>query len=224
MIQLHNLIITLGTKRLGPLSLTIPTGSWTALRGPTGCGKTSLLETIAGLRKPLQGSILANGRDITLLHPADRGIGYVPQDAALFPTMTVRENLAFAMTVRNARKPDIRQRTDQLAQWLAITHLLDRPVRKLSGGERQRVALGRALAIPPHCLLLDEPLSALDESTRADMYDLLRNIRNTARPTVLHVTHNPAEANALADHQHLLHNHTILPFQNATPPTTDQPA
>jgi ABC-type sulfate/molybdate transport systems ATPase subunit len=126
-------------------------------------------------------------------------VGYVPQDGGMFSRLTVREHLGFALTIRHWPRHMIQRRVDELAALLGLEHLLDRRPQGLSGGEVQRVALGRALAMRPGVLLLDEPLSALDEDTRAEMYDLLRSVRGESQVTVLHVTHNRSEAHRLAD-------------------------
>jgi molybdate transport system ATP-binding protein/molybdate/tungstate transport system ATP-binding protein len=156
------------------------------------------LEAICGLRRVAAGRVLLNGADVTQVHPADRGVGYVPQDLALFPTLNVREHLAFALRVRKESDGIIKTRVVEFADLLGIGHLLDRLPAGLSGGESQRVALGRALAFHPQVLLLDEPLSALDEETRHEMYDLLQRVQRQTGVTTLHVTHSRAEARALA--------------------------
>jgi molybdate/tungstate transport system ATP-binding protein len=199
LIQIENLSIEQGAFRLGGVSFAVPTGKYAVLMGPTGCGKTSLLEAIAGLRPVAGGGVHLGGREVTDLTPGDRGIGYVPQDAALFRTMTVYNHLAFALNLRGAARAEVRQRVTELANWLMITHLLNRRPIGLSGGEAQRVALGRALSFRPAYLLLDEPLSSLDEDTRGLLVDLLNGLRKSADVTVLHVTHNSAEADRLAD-------------------------
>src|SRR5207248_5678684 len=130
---------------------------------------------------------------------ADRGVGYVPQDLALFPTLTVREHLEFALRIRRATAETIKHRVREFTELLGIGHLLDRLPRGLSGGESQRVALGRALTFHPRVLLLDEPLSALDEETRQEMYSLLKRVQKKTGVTTLHVTHSKAEARAMAE-------------------------
>jgi molybdate/tungstate transport system ATP-binding protein len=199
MIRLENVAITQGAFRLSDVSLAVPTGHYGVLMGPTGCGKTSLLESIAGLRLIASGQIVLGERDVTRLPPGERGVGYVPQDAALFRTMSVYNQLAFALNLRGERQQVVEQRVLELAEWLGITHLLNRRPFGLSGGEAQRVALGRALSFRPKYLLLDEPLSALDEMTRASIVDLLGALRKAGEVTVLHVTHNSVEAEKLAD-------------------------
>src|SRR5687767_9547183 len=130
--------------------------------GKTGCGKTTLLEAVAGLRQPAAGRVILGGLDVTDRPPGERGLGYVPQDAALFRTMTVYGHLAFALNLRGWARAAVEARVRELADWLEITPLLQRRPAGLSGGEAQRVALGRALSFRPKYLLLDEPLSSLD--------------------------------------------------------------
>jgi ABC-type sugar transport system ATPase subunit len=167
--------------------------------GRSGCGKTSLLEILCGLRAPSAGRIHLYETEATLLPPHLRGIGYVPQDSALFPTYTVRENIGFAPRLQGCSPRETRARVDALADQLGIAHLLERLPAQLSGGERQRTALGRALAARPRILLLDEPLSALDEDLQADLRSLLRSIHDSHALTTLHVTHSRTEAGQLAD-------------------------
>jgi ABC-type sugar transport system ATPase subunit len=199
LIQITDLAVRQGKFALSGVSLAVPAGRYAVLMGRSGCGKTTVLETVAGLRQPAAGSIALAGRDVTRLRPAARHVGYVPQDGALFPTMTVRENLGFALDVRGDRPSDVEKRVDELAGWLGLVHLLDRKPYFLSGGEKQRVALGRALASHPPVLLLDEPLGSLDDDTRETLVELLGRLRESREVTVLHVTHNRAEADRLGD-------------------------
>lgn len=199
MIQLDSVSIRAGHFGLDNVSLSVETGAYAILMGKTGCGKTTLLEGICGLRKVGAGTIDLMGRDVTHLKPAERAIGYVPQDGALFDTMTVRRHLAFALDVRKWPASDIKERVEELAALLQISPLLERKPHGLSGGERQRVALGRALAFHPPVLCLDEPLSALDHETRLEMCDLLDAVKSEFNVTVLHITHDLNEAARLAD-------------------------
>jgi ABC-type sugar transport system ATPase subunit len=198
-ISVSDLSIQLGRFLLKGVSLQVPQGHYAVLMGRTGTGKTSILEAICGLRPIRSGRIELAGRDVTRLKPAVRGVGYVPQDGALFATMSVGEHLAFALRIRRWSATSIQRRVRELAELLEIEHLLDRAPHGLSGGELQRVALGRALAFRPQILLLDEPLSALDEDTRQHLYAVLRRIHVSQGVTALHVTHNRAEAEELAD-------------------------
>jgi len=199
MIQIQSLLVAAGPSTIGPVSFNVEAGSHVALMGRTGVGKTSVLEAVAGLRRIVGGQVLLGGRDVTRLRPADRGVGYVPQDLALFSTMTVRKHLSFGPELRGWALDKIERRVADLANLLGITHLLDRRPAGLSGGEAQRTALGRALAAAPGILLLDEPMSALDDDTRSEMYEVLRDIRRRTGVTTLHVTHSLDEARRLAD-------------------------
>ena len=199
MIQLNDIAITAGDFQLSEINLTIATGKYGVLMGRTGSGKTTLLEAIAGLSQVTAGQIILGDTDVTDMKPSQRNIGYVPQDGALFNTMSVRDHLSFALTIRKTLPAETNQRVTELAKMLEINHLLDRRPFKLSGGERQRVALGRALSFRPTTLLLDEPLSALDEQTRDQICALLDTIQNHTGVTVLHITHSLAEAERLAD-------------------------
>jgi molybdate/tungstate transport system ATP-binding protein len=198
MIRVEQLAVSAGAFRLNDITFGIAPGEYAVLMGRTGSGKTTLLESICGLRKVDAGRIHIGGEDTTDFAPAQRGLSYVPQDQALFLSMTVRENLGFGLRLRRTDPGAARQRTDELAELLGVTSLLDRKPHHLSGGEAQRVALGRALAIEPRVLCLDEPLSALDDDTRAEMHALLRSIHRQTRATVLHVTHHVADAQKLA--------------------------
>lgn len=189
----------MGDFSLRGISFRVDPGQYAVLMGRTGRGKTTILEAVCGLRPVTGGRILLGDADVTGLPPGDRGIGYVPQDLALFPTLTVAEHLAFALRIRRSPQKLIDERVREMAELLSITPLLQRRTQGLSGGESQRVALGRALSFHPPVLLLDEPLSALDDATRGEMYDLLRRIRDRTGVTTLHVTHSHEEAQALGD-------------------------
>lgn len=199
MIELRKVTLKAGQFALCEINLAIAAGEYAVLMGKTGSGKTTILEAVCGLRSVTAGSIWLHDRDVTNLGPAERGIGYVSQDLALFPTMTVRGQLEFALRLRRLPRKEIDARVAELAALLGIGDLLARLPAGLSGGESQRVALGRALSCGPAVLLMDEPLSALDEETREEMYALLRQVRQATNVTVLHVTHSRAEALALAD-------------------------
>ena len=199
MIQLEGVTVVAGNFALREISFTIPTGGYGVLMGRTGCGKTTILESILGLRTIQAGRIRLGDVDVTELSPALRGIGYVPQDGALFMRMTVRRQLGLALDIRRVSAAQAAERVEEIADWLGITHLLERYPRGLSGGERQRVALGRALSFVPRVLCLDEPLSALDSETRQQMCELLGEVRQRTGVTTLHVTHNLDEAQRLAD-------------------------
>jgi ABC-type sugar transport system ATPase subunit len=199
MISLEHITIRAGAFVLNDVSFTVPEAVYGVLMGPTGCGKTTLVEIICGLRQSEAGRVLVDGRDVTHEPPGNRGVGYVPQDGAMFPTMTVRQQLGFALQIRRRPAVEIASRVAELADHLGVAHLLDRKPQNLSGGERQRIALGRALAAKPAVLLLDEPLSALDENMRGDMRDLLKRVQREHGVSVLHVTHDRSEARQVAD-------------------------
>ncbi|WP_417731674.1 ABC transporter ATP-binding protein [Rosistilla oblonga] len=199
MMELAEVSVAAGTFSLRGLSLRIETGEYAVLMGKTGIGKTTLLETICGLRKLGGGKIRIAGVDVSGWSAADRNVGYVPQDLALFPTMTVGQHLEFALRFRKAPRRQRAVRVREMAATLQIESLLDRKIDGLSGGEAQRVALGRALTFGPSVLLLDEPLSALDAETRQNVQAILRQINRKTGVTVLHVTHSQGEAESLAD-------------------------
>jgi molybdate/tungstate transport system ATP-binding protein len=209
MIDVDNLCIRQGAFELVDISFHVSKGKYALLMGKTGCGKTTILESLAGLRVVRTGRIRLNEREATHLSPSERDIGYVPQDGALFRTMTVRENLAFALTIRNQPASVVKERVEQLAEWLNVSHLLERRAVGLSGGETQRIALGRALANHPPILLMDEPLSSLDEETRDVTIELLRDLPRHANVTVLHITHSRHEAEQLGDWIFRLHEGRI---------------
>jgi len=199
MIELIDLMIRSGPFALRGISLSVRNGEYAVLMGGTGQGKTTILEAICGLRPLERGSVRLAGEDVTRSKPADRNLGYVPQDLALFPTMTVRQHLEFALRLRRATPAAVAARVGELAEVLGIELLLERRVTGLSGGESQRVALGRALSFQPRVLLLDEPLNALDEPTRDRLCELLRTLQKSSGLTTLHVTHSRHEARLLAD-------------------------
>lgn len=199
MLRMEHLSIRLGEFDLRDISLEVRAGEYFVLLGPTGTGKTVLIECIAGLHRPRSGRIVLNGCDVTDLPPEERGIAYVPQDYALFPNLTVFENIAFGLRVRKLSDVKVRARVHELAEWLRITYLLDRLPLTLSGGEKQRVALARALAVDPQILLLDEPLAAVDEQTRERLCRELKTIQRQTEATFIHVSHNFEETLAVAD-------------------------
>lgn len=211
MIRVERLSVRVGAFALREISFAVPTGEHAVLMGRTGSGKTTLLEAICGLRPVVGGAIHLQENEVTHWPPARRGIGLVPQDAALFGHLSVREHLSFALSLRRWPRERIEARVAELAEWLGLGRLLDRKPPGLSGGEAQRVALGRALSFRPGILCLDEPLSALDEETRAEMCGVLRTVRAHTGVTILHVTHNPAEAARLADRVFLLRDGRVEP-------------
>jgi ABC-type sugar transport system ATPase subunit len=210
-IDVRSLTVRSGCFRLSAVDLQVPSGGYGVLMGQTGSGKTTLLEGVCGLRPVTSGGVWLDGFEITQARPATRGIGYVPQDLALFPTMSVRRHLDFALRLRRVPHVEIGSQVANLAAALEIGHLLDRTVRDLSGGEARRVALGRALSLWPRLLLLDEPLAAVDEATRDRLCDLLRRIQRERGVTTLHVTHSREEARRLADTLYVIDRGVVMP-------------
>jgi molybdopterin-binding protein len=195
--QVRSLGVDLEEFRLCDINLDVAAGEYFVILGPTGAGKTVLLETIAGLHRPLKGRILLAGQDITHAPPERRGIGFVYQDYALFPHLSVAGNIAFGLKLRKMGRGDIEERVAAIGRLLDIEHLLHRRPGTLSGGEAQRVALARALVVEPRLLLLDEPLSALDPETREALQRELGRIHRELGTTTIHVTHDFEEAVAL---------------------------
>jgi molybdate/tungstate transport system ATP-binding protein len=210
MVRFDHITWHAGAFRLSDVSFTVPPRNYAVLMGRTGCGKTTLLEILCGLRQPQSGRVFIGGREVTDLSPGERGIGYVPQDGALFPTMTVRDQIGFALQIRNRPATEIEHRVKELSAQLGVEHLLNRLPQNLSGGECQRVALGRALAAKPSVLLLDEPLSALDEELRDELAALLKRVQREHGLTALHITHSRREATLLADVVFRLENGRVI--------------
>ena len=214
MLSINDLSLKQGAFHLHGINFQINKGEYVVLMGKTGCGKTSLLEAICGLKKTSTGTILLNGLDITHQKPSERIIGYVPQDGALFTSMNVKSNLSFALRIRKWQKVRINERVNELAELLGISHLLNRSIVGLSGGERQRIALGRGLSFYPEFLCLDEPLSALDEPTRDEMHVLLQKLKKELKITALHVSHSSSDADILADRVIKIENNKIIEQKN----------
>lgn len=194
------------TKSFGPavralddVSLDVMSGEFIALLGSSGCGKTTLLRSVAGLETPTQGKILINGRDITPMPTRNRPIGMVFQSYALFPNMTVRQNVAFPLMTRKKVIRRVDERVNELLELVQLTTQADRYPNQLSGGQQQRASLARALSASPEVLLLDEPLSALDALVRNQLREEIRRIQQSLKITTLFVTHDQSEAMAIAD-------------------------
>ncbi len=199
MLELRNVKARLGSFELRVPHLRLEDGKYYAVIGRSGVGKTALLWTIAGLTKVTEGRVLLNGEDVTHLEPERRGFALLPQHYALFPHMTIYENIAFPLKVRGEGKERIDEEVKRIAQDLGIKHLLNRKPNTLSGGEKQRAALARALIINPKALLLDEPLSNLDPELRTEGRKLLKKIKKEKPITTLHVTHSIIDVAELAD-------------------------
>ena len=199
MIKVSDLWVDLGEFVLQNANLEIEPGEYFVILGPTGAGKTVLLESIAGLYPLKQGRIWLNDEDVTSLEPEKRRISIVYQDQMLFPHLSVRDNIVFGLKIRKVDISDMGNTILWLSRLLGIEHLLERRPDTLSGGEKQKVALARALSVRPRLLLLDEPLSALDPNSRENLQKELRRIHKEYRVTTVHVTHDFEEAIALAD-------------------------
>ncbi len=186
-------------KAVEQVSLEIKSGSLVALLGPSGSGKSTLLRLIAGLEMPDTGKIWLTGQDATYQSVQDRNIGFVFQHYALFKHLTVRQNIAFGLEIRNSPKGKIKARVEELLELVQLRGLGDRYPSQLSGGQRQRVALARSLAVQPQVLLLDEPFGALDAKVRKDLRAWLRHLHDEVHVTTVFVTHDQEEAMEVAD-------------------------
>ena len=186
-------------QALRGLDLEAPDGAFLVMLGPSGCGKTTALRILAGLELPDSGSVLLGERDVTRLQPRDRDVAMVFQSYALYPHMSVRENIEYPLKLRKTAREERRRSADEVAELLEISHLLDRKPRQLSGGQRQRVALARAIVRQPQAFLMDEPLSNLDAKLRASMRGELKRLQKRLEATTVYVTHDQAEATTMAD-------------------------
>jgi multiple sugar transport system ATP-binding protein len=184
---------------LRSLDLDVPDGAFLVLLGPSGCGKTTALRVLAGLELPTAGSVHIGGRDVTRIQPRDRDVAMVFQSYALYPHMTVAENIGYPLRIRGLSKSEQRAAVLRVAESLEIPHLLDRRPRHLSGGQRQRVALARAIVREPSVFLMDEPLSNLDAKLRTSMRGEIKRLQKRLGTTTLYVTHDQAEAMTMAD-------------------------
>ena len=184
---------------LKSLSLRVEEGELISLLGPSGCGKTTTLRCVAGFEQPDAGEILFDAQNITQLPPERRDIGMVFQNYALFPHMTVSQNLAFGLEMRKVSQANVAERVKQALRMVQLDAMLDRYPRQLSGGQQQRVALARALVIEPRMLLLDEPLANLDASLREEMRFFIRDLQQRVGITTLYVTHDQSEAMVMSD-------------------------
>lgn len=187
------------TKVLQDFNLSFEKGKFTTLLGASGCGKTTILRLIAGLEDLDQGQILCDGKDISRLPPQQRGVGIVFQSYALFPHLTVGENVAFGLKMQESHSSDIAEKVSQALKMVELEGFEHRRIEQLSGGQQQRVALARALVIAPQILLFDEPLSNLDTNLRRTMREMIRHLQQKLGITVLYVTHDQTEAFAISD-------------------------
>jgi molybdopterin-binding protein len=214
-LRIAGLAKRLGDFALDDVDMTVADGEYFVVLGPTGAGKTILLETLAGIYSPDAGTIDLDGRDITRTDPKNRGIGMVYQDYMLFPHLTVGENIGFGLKQGKADPARISESVQETAALLGIGHLLERTTGTLSGGEQQRAAIARALVLRPRVLLLDEPLSALDTVTRERLRRELKAIHRATGTTVIHITHHFEDIFALADRVAVMQDGRIV--QTGTP-------
>ena len=199
-VELRGLVKTFGGLTvIRSLDLSVEKGEFCALLGPSGCGKSTLLRLIAGLEDATEGAVLINGRDVTDMAPADRQIAMVFQSYALYPHMTVAENIAFSLEVRGMPKAQRLAKAAEVGRMLKLDALMQRRPALLSGGQRQRVAIGRALVRDPQVFLFDEPLSNLDAMLRVQMRQELSNLHHDLAATMIYVTHDQVEAMTMAD-------------------------
>jgi molybdopterin-binding protein len=214
MIHVENLSNNWGDFTLKDISLDIKESEYFVILGPTGAGKTLLLEIIAGLYFPKKGKVIINGEDMTLTSPENRGLGFVYQDFALFPHLNVRKNIEYGLKLRKIPEEEREKKISELVKMLKINHLLHRNTETLSGGEKQKVALARALAINPKIILMDEPFSALDENTKSKLISDMKELHKTEGITFVHVTHSQEEAILLADRIGIMMKGTIVQVGN----------
>lgn len=198
-IDIRGLCFCIGSFVMKDVTFSVHGGEYFVLTGPNGSGKSLLMKLICGLLCPLSGSIRVNDHVLDDMPPWKRRIGYVPQDGVLFPNRTVSQNIGFGLEVRHMRRPDRHKTIDHITELLGIGHLLDRLPHGLSGGERQKVSLARALVLEPDVLLLDEPVSAIDEQARHEVCQELHRIQRTLGVTTIHISHNQTETTQLAD-------------------------
>jgi multiple sugar transport system ATP-binding protein len=194
------------TKVIHGVDIAIQDGEFVILVGPSGCGKSTLLRMIAGLETITGGEIAIGSRVVNDMPPKERDIAMVFQNYALYPHMTVADNMAFSMKLRNAPKGEIKERTDKAARILGLENLLDRYPRQLSGGQRQRVAMGRAIVRDPQVFLFDEPLSNLDAKLRVQMRTEIKELHQRLKTTIIYVTHDQIEAMTMADRIVVMHD------------------
>ncbi|MCI8638795.1 MAG: ABC transporter ATP-binding protein [Coprococcus sp.] len=210
-ITIKNVSHAYGTdKVLANIDLTIRSGEFFTLLGPSGCGKTTLLRILAGLISPSEGRIFAGNTDITELAPEKRNMGLVFQNYALFPNMTVKENIAYGLKIRKYPKSKIEEKCGLYMELSGLSDLSGRKITELSGGQQQRVAIARALVIEPQMLLLDEPMSNLDVALRVKMREEIRTIQRKVGITTLFITHDQQEALSISDRIAVMKNGTVL--------------
>jgi len=209
-VEVENLSNIWPSFSLKNIDLAVPEGSYFVLVGPTGSGKTLLLEAIAGAYRPKKGQIIVNGKNVTDLPPEKRQISYAPQNYLLFENMIVQKNVEFGLHAKGIPQADRQDRAKRVLSLLGISHLADRFPKSLSGGEKQRVSLARALAVEPRAVLLDEPLSSVDPETKSSILEYLRRVHKETGVTIIHVTHDHLEAAAVAERMGVIRDGKIV--------------
>ena len=204
-----------GFEAVKGVSFTVQDGEFFTLLGPSGCGKTTTLRSIAGFEKVSAGKIVLNGKDIAPLAPEERDIGFVFQNYALFPSMTVHDNIAFGLKIRHVKKHEAEDRILEMAKMIGITEHLNKKISQISGGQQQRVAIARALITRPCLLLMDEPLSNLDAKLRVSMRGEIKRLQKELGIVAIYVTHDQEEAMAISDRIAVFNNGLIE--QTGTP-------
>ncbi len=228
MLEVKDLCVQMGNFFLKNISFDVKDGEYFVLLGPTGSGKTVLLESIAGLHAVTSGQVWINGKDVTELNLEKRKIGFAYQDYALYPHLPVRDNISFGLMWKNKKRQEIEKAVDSVVELLGIADLLEKRPWSLSGGQSQKIALARAIAIRPDLLLLDEPLSAVDSETKEDYERELKELHNHLKLTTIHVTHNFEEATSMGDRIAVIMDGQILqigtPEQIFRQPNSEQVA
>ena len=213
-IKIENLTKAYGDfKAVDNMNLNIADGELVGLLGPSGCGKSTTLFMLAGLNDPTSGHIYFGGKDVTKVAPEDREIGLVFQNYALYPHMTVADNIMFPLINRKVPKAEARERAQEMAKLLQLDHLMDRKPKALSGGQQQRVAIARALVNKPEVLLLDEPLSNLDAKLRVETREEIRRIQQEVGITTIFVTHDQEEAMSISDRIAVMEKGVVQQFE-----------
>ncbi len=210
MLRVESICKKLGNFQLQNINLQIEKSEYFVILGPTGTGKTVILEVLAGMYKPDNGLIFFDEKNLTNLYPEEREIGFVYQDYVLFPHLTVKENILFGLKTKKYPKNKMNQKLNEIVEMFQIEYLLERHPGTLSGGEQQRVAIARALITSPKLLLMDEPLSALDPHTKEIFQQMLKEIHKKTKTTTIHITHDFNEALYLADRIAVMHNGKIV--------------
>lgn len=210
MLQIKNTSFKAGDFTVDNIDLTVESKEFFVIMGPTGSGKSLLVKAICGIIPIQSGSIHIDGKDVTNLEPRKRQVGYVPQNSSLFPHLSVSDNILFPLKIRKINRKEALKKTAPIIDALNISSLLERTTLNLSGGEQQKVALARALSFNPKLLILDEPVSALDEPTRCEICGLLKTIQQDFSITTIHICHNLEEARIVSDRIAIISNGRIV--------------